>query len=210
MKERLIKSEACLAEGMAFLIRTDKRFETAYMQTGALPLRLRKGGFAALLDAIVGQQISVAAADSIWARLKENKLTSAKAIREADDNALRNCGLSRPKIRYARALAHSGVNYRNLETSSSNDVILELTKITGIGTWTAEIYTMFSLARADGFAPGDLALQEAARVLFELKERPSEKELRSMAEKWRPWRSVAARLLWAYYREIKNREGIRK
>ena len=69
---------------------------------------------------------------------------------------------------------------------------------------------MFSLARADGFAPGDLALQEAARVLFDLKARPNEKELRDMAENWRPWRSVAARLLWAYYREIKKREGIRK
>ena len=79
----------------------------------------------------------------------------------------------------------------------------------GIGRWTAEIYTMFSLGRADTFAPADLALQEAARLLFELETRPTERELRAMAEPWSPWRGVAARLLWAYYRVAKQREGIR-
>ena len=79
----------------------------------------------------------------------------------------------------------------------------------GIGIWTAEIYAMFSLGRADVFAPGDLALQEAARILFDLPERPKDRALREMAEDWSPWRSVAARLLWAYYRVAKDREGIR-
>ena len=84
-----------------------------------------------------------------------------------------------------------------------------LIRVPCIGVWTAEIYAMFSLGRADVFAPGDLALQEAAKVLFDLPERPKERELRQMAEAWSPWRGVAARLLWAYYRVDKNREGIR-
>jgi DNA-3-methyladenine glycosylase II len=87
-------------------------------------------------------------------------------------------------------------------------VISVLTEVSGIGVWTAEIYVMFSLSRPDVFAPGDLALQEAARSLFDLPGRPKERALREMAEAWSPWRSVAARLLWAYYAVIKNREGI--
>jgi len=79
----------------------------------------------------------------------------------------------------------------------------------GIGRWTAEIYAMFALGRADVFAPGDLALQEAARLLFDLPDRPNERALRAMAEQWSPWRAVAARALWAYYRVAKTREGIR-
>ncbi len=86
--------------------------------------------------------------------------------------------------------------------------IAALTAVKGIGIWTAEIYLMFSIGRADVFAPGDLALQEAARILFDLPGRPSEKELRARAVGWSPWRGVAARLLWAYYRVAKQREGI--
>ena len=89
------------------------------------------------------------------------------------------------------------------------DVVASLVAVPGIGRWTAEIYAMFSLGRADVFAPGDLALQESARILFEIDERPTEKALRAMAEAWSPWRAVAARILWAYYRVAKNREGVR-
>ena len=88
-------------------------------------------------------------------------------------------------------------------------MIERLTQVSGIGNWTAEIYAMFSLGRADVFAPGDLALQESARLLFELDERPKEKEFRLIAEAWSPWRAVAARILWSYYRVSKEREGIR-
>jgi DNA-3-methyladenine glycosylase II len=83
-----------------------------------------------------------------------------------------------------------------------------LVAVPGIGVWTAEIYAMFALGRADVFAPGDLALQEAARMLFGLEARPTDKALRAMAEAWSPWRSVAARILWAYYRVAKEREGV--
>ena len=92
---------------------------------------------------------------------------------------------------------------------TSDEVIATLTAVPGIGRWTAEIYAKFSLGRADAFAAGDLALQAAARMIFDLSERPSEKALRAMAKDWSPWRSVAARILWAYYKVAKQREGIR-
>jgi DNA-3-methyladenine glycosylase II len=87
--------------------------------------------------------------------------------------------------------------------------VAELVRLRGIGVWTAEIYAMFSLGRADVFAPGDLALRDAAHRLFELEARPSEKVLREMSLAWSPWRSVAARLLWAWYRATRGREGVR-
>ena len=162
-----------------------------------------------LLGSIKRQQVSVAAANSIWKRLVKANLNGPRKIMRADDAELRAVGLSRQKVRYARALAESKINYRSLRSMSSEEVINTLTQVSGIGVWTAEIYTMFSLARADVFAAGDLALQESARLLFELRERPSEREIRQMAEKWSPWRAVAARLLWAYYSYSKKREGVR-
>ncbi|MCV6594618.1 MAG: DNA-3-methyladenine glycosylase 2 family protein [Silicimonas sp.] len=206
---RVITSEACVAEGAAWLAARDPRFRAALEETGPLPLRLRKDGFAALLDAIVSQQVSVASADAIWGRLKAAGLTGPRKIKGASDDALRACGLSRQKIRYARELSAAGIRFPALRDTPTDTVIEELTRVPGIGRWTAEIYAMFSLGRADVFAPGDLALQEAARVLFDLPARPSEKDLRAMSEEWAPWRAVAARLLWAYYRVEKQREGIR-
>lgn len=206
---RIIKSDACVAEGATFLAGLDPRFADALKQTGPLPLRLRKDGFAALLDAIVSQQVSVAAADAIWGRLKTAGLTGPRKIVWASDEDLRACGMSRQKIRYARALAEARIKFPTLREMPTDEVIDTLVEVPGIGKWTAEIYAMFSLGRADVFAPGDLALQEAARVLFELEERPSEKALRVMSEDWSPWRGVAARLLWAYYHVAKDREGIR-
>ena len=206
---RIIKSDACVAEGAAYLAALDPRFEGALKQTGPLPLRLRRDGFAALLDAIVSQQVSVAAADAIWGRLKTAGLTGPRKIMWASDEELRACGLSRQKIRYARALADAKIKYPSLREMPTDHVITTLIEVPGIGKWTAEIYAMFSLGRADVFAPGDLALQESARVLFDLDERPSEKALRVMSEDWAPWRGVAARLLWAYYHVAKDREGIR-
>jgi len=206
---RIIQSPDCVAEGATYLAGIEPRFARALEQTGPLPLRLRKDGFASLLDAIVGQQVSVAAADAIWGRLKAAGLTGPLKIMWASDDDLRACGLSRQKIRYARELAGSGIRYAALRDMPTDQVVETLIVVPGIGRWTAEIYAMFSLGRADVFAPGDLALQEAARVLFNMPARPSEKELRAFSEAWSPWRGVAARLLWAYYHVAKDREGIR-
>ena len=209
MVGRIIETEACVAEGAGYLAALDPRFGQALTLTGPLPLRRREDGFAPLLDAIVSQQVSVAAADAIWRRLDAAGLTDPAAIARAGDDALRACGLSRQKARYARALAAHGIDFPGLRALPTDAVIATLTEVPGIGRWTAEIYAMFSLGRADVFAPGDLALQESARILFALPERPREAALRAMAEPWSPWRGVAARLLWAYYRVAKQREGIR-
>jgi DNA-3-methyladenine glycosylase II len=206
---RIIKGPDCVAEGAAHLAAHDPRFAHALAQTGDLPLRLRPDGFAQLLSAIVSQQVSVASANAIWGRLKAAHLTGPRKILWASDDDLRAAGLSRQKIRYARALAAARIDYAALRDAPTDEVIAVLTEVPGIGVWTAEIYAMFSLGRADVFAPGDLALQESARLLFALDDRPKERAFREMAEDWSPWRSVAARLLWAYYHVAKDREGIR-
>jgi DNA-3-methyladenine glycosylase II len=207
--ERIIKSELCIQEATAWLSAHEPRFSQALQKTGPLPLRLRPDGFERLLSAIVSQQISVAAADAIWNRMKAAGFTNPKIILSASEEKLRSAGLSRQKCRYAKALSEADIDYQGLRTLSSEDIIKTLTRVSGIGVWTAEIYVMFSLGRADVFASGDLALQESARVLFALPERPKEKELRVMSQDWSPWRAVAARLLWAYYSNVKSREGIR-
>ena len=204
----MILTPDCIAEGALWLAGCEPRFAAALELTGPLPLRRRKDGFEALLAAIVSQQVSVAAADAIWARLRAAGLTRPRRIAAATDDELRACGLSRQKARYARALSQARLPFRSLREAPSEEVISALVEVPGIGRWTAEIYAMFSLGRADVFAPADLALQESARLLFELEARPTERELRVMAEPWSPWRGVAARLLWSYYRVAKDREGI--
>lgn len=206
---RLIETDADVAEGAAWLAALDPRFAEALAQTGPLPLRRRSDGFEALLSAVVGQQVSTASASAIWARVEAAGLHIQANVAAASEAQLQGVGLSRPKVRYAKALAETALDYSSLRDMADADVIRELCKITGIGAWTAEVYALSSLGRADVFAHGDLALQEAAKVLFELEARPNEKDMRAMAEAWSPWRAVAARLLWAYYRVVKNREGIR-
>lgn len=209
MNERIIHDLSDVAEGVEFLKQSCSRMARAHALTGPLPLRRKPDGFAQLLSAIVSQQVSVASANAIWGRMKAAGLTGPRKIKWASDDDLRAAGLSRQKIRYARELAASGINLKALRDKATADVVAELTQVPGIGIWTAEIYAMFSLGRADVFAPGDLALQEAARLLYDLPERPKERALREMAQAWCPWRSVAARQLWAYYHVAKQREGIR-
>ncbi|MBY5988418.1 DNA-3-methyladenine glycosylase family protein [Roseovarius atlanticus] len=209
MTGRIIHTDADVAEGVAHLTAICPRMAHAHAQTGPLPLRRKPDGFAELLSAIVSQQVSTASAAAIWNRMKTARLTGPRKIQWASDDDLRAAGLSRQKIRYARALAGAGIDFKALRDTPTDEVIATLTQVAGIGTWTAEIYAMFSLGRADVFAPGDLALQEAARLLYDLPERPRDRALRDMARAWSPWRSVAARQLWAYYRVAKQREGIR-
>ena len=209
MVGRVITSDACVAEGAAYLADLEPKFAYALEKTGPLPSRLRKDGFDAVLSAIVSQQISVSAAASIWKRLEEGGMTTPDAILAATDDELRSFGLSCPKVKYARALSESNIDFKALSMCPNWDVIETLIKVKGVGRWTAEIYAMFSLGRADVFAANDLALQEAVRILFELPDRPKEKELAEMAKAWSPWRAVAARLLFRYYHVVKDREGIR-
>jgi DNA-3-methyladenine glycosylase II len=207
MVGRIIETEACVAEGADWLASREPRFAHALALTGPLPLRRRPDGFDQLLAAIVSQQVSTAAASAIWGRLQAAGLTAPGPVLEAPEEALRSAGLSRQKVRYARALAGAGIDYAALRSAPTEQVVATLVAVPGIGRWTAEIYAMFSLGRADVFAPADLALQESARVLFGLPDRPREAAFRRMAEDWSPWRAVAARLLWAYYRVDRGREG---
>jgi DNA-3-methyladenine glycosylase II len=204
----IIDGPADLEAGITALSARCPRMAAAYRQTGPLPLRRKPDGFAQLFAAIVSQQVSVASAQAIWGRVEAAGLTTPEAILAAADDELRAVGLSRPKQRYARALAGAGIDYDGLRAMPDEQVIATLVAVPGIGRWTAEIYATFSLGRPDVFAAGDLALQESARALYDLPERPTDGQLRGMAEAWSPWRAVAARLLWAYYRVHKDREGI--
>jgi DNA-3-methyladenine glycosylase II len=207
---RIIKSQECVDEGAQYLASIEPRFNAVLPDLSPLPLRLRTDGFPALLSAVVSQQISVASAASVWARLEAAELITVDAVQSANDEMLRECGLSRPKVKYAKGIAEADMDFSELHKLPTDDVIRSLVALKGIGRWTAEIYAMFSLGRADVFPVGDIALQEAAKVMFDLEARPNEKDFDELAAKWAPWRSVAARLLWAYYRTLKNREGIRE
>lgn len=205
---RILTTDTCMAEGSAWLAACEPRFAYVLDLCGPPPLRRRQGGFDDVLGAIVSQQVSVASARAIKTRLEAAGYTHPDAITGATDDELRACGLSRQKARYIRALAEARIDFDALTDAPDETIFETLTAVPGIGRWTAEIYVMFSLGRADVFAPNDLALQESARLLFDLPDRPREAPLRKMAEAWSPWRTVAAGLLWHYYHHAKSREGI--
>ncbi|MBA4490435.1 DNA-3-methyladenine glycosylase [Paracoccus sp. S1E-3] len=204
---RIIDTPEDLAEGRAHLAQVCPVWAGALPMLD-LPLRRHTDGFPAILDAIIGQQISIAAAGAIMARLAGAGLTEPAAIRGAGEEGLRACGVSRPKIRYLLGIVAAEPDWQALRAAPDAEVIARLTALPGIGQWTAEIYLAFALGRTDAFPAGDLALQESARLLYGLADRPGPKALLELAEPWRPWRSVAARALWAHYRVAKGREGV--
>lgn len=208
MTGRIIETPEDVAEGAAWLAARDDGMSRAFARCGVPPLRRRADGFGTLLQAVVGQQVSTASAAAIWARMEAAGLVVSDAVAAASEEELRAVGLSRPKMRYARGIAGAGLDFPALRDLPDAEVLARLVALPGIGPWTAEIYALTALGRADVFPPGDLALQEAARMLYGLEARPNAAELRNMALGWSPWRAVAARLLWAWYRAEKSREGI--
>ena len=185
----------------------EKRFEVIVKRAGVPDFLPREQGYKALQKTIVGQQLSIASASAIWNRFLESGFTENDNLSSAKDSELRAIGLSRQKINYLRSLANSDVKYEELDEFNDENIISLLTSIKGIGLWTAEIYLIFSLKREDIFPAGDLALQEAARLLLQLNTRPNEKEMRSLSEQWKPFRSVCALLLWHFYKTYKARES---
>jgi DNA-3-methyladenine glycosylase II len=171
--------------------------------TGLPPLRRRPAGFEGLARVIVGQQLSVASASAIWQRAAAACMPfEPRVLLALADADLAGAGLSRAKIRTLRAMAEAccnGLDLSGLEHAGEEEIHAALTAVTGIGPWTADVYILFCLGRADGWAPGDLALQVAVQRALELPERPDKQEMLELAQRWRPWRGVAARLLWAYY-----------
>jgi len=176
-----------------------------------IPTRLRPGGFEALLRSIVSQQVSVASAAAIWGRLEAavDPLTPENFLRKRA-TTLRKIGLSGQKARYGRALAEAvasgDLDFELLPKMGDEDAIAHLTQVPGIGQWTAEIYLMFSLGRPDIFPSGDLALQNTYQLVAGLEDRPTAKEMIVIAERWSPYRAVAARVLWTYLRHLRMME----
>jgi DNA-3-methyladenine glycosylase II len=179
---------------------------------GDPPLRRSAAGFPGLLRIVVGQQVSTASAAAIWTRLSGVLgEVSAARVSALDDTTLLSAGLSRPKLRTIRsvsaAVLDGTMDFERLATEHEEHARQALTAVTGIGPWTADLYLMFCVGRPDIFAPGDLALQIAAQSALGLQDRPSGLELAAIAERWRPWRAVAARMLWAYYAWEKNQRA---
>lgn len=205
---RLIETDDDVRAGVRSLRRKCPILRRAHDLSGDPPLRRNVSGFEGLARIIVGQQLSVASATAIWGRFEQTlrPLTAAKVLKAPDD-VLRSAGLSGGKIRTLRAIS-TAVSSRQLDLAALDhapDLIVHesLRQVSGIGPWTADIYLMFCLGRADAFASGDLALQIAAAMAAEQGERLSLAELEEMSERWRPWRGVAARLLWHYYKVAK-------
>jgi DNA-3-methyladenine glycosylase II len=162
---------------------------------------------------VVSQQLSTASAAAIWGRLAAayDPFTPQRLLKARADR-LAGLGLSRPKIRalkeIARAIVGGSLDCDALPHMEADAAHAALCAVHGIGPWTADIYLLFCLGHADAWPAGDLALQEGARLAFALHERPTAKETVALAQPWRPWRGVAARLLWAYYRAVKHRDAI--
>jgi DNA-3-methyladenine glycosylase II len=167
--------------------------------------RLRDRGYETLLRTIVGQQVSVAAAASIWRKLEAElgDLTDPAIVAAASDEALRAAGLSRQKASYARSLAEEVTSGRldlmNLPTDDE-EAITQLVQVKGIGRWSAEIYLLFAEGRPDVWPAGDLAVQIEIGRIMGLAERPSEKATRAIAQAWRPHRGAAAIMAWHHYK----------
>jgi DNA-3-methyladenine glycosylase II len=206
----IIDSEATLETGIAALAAADPVMARIAASVERPRLRRTDPGFHGLVAIIVSQQLSTASADAIFGRLTGRYPAVEPAdILSASDEDLRAVGLSGPKIRTLRhaAAAALDLDLAGLAALGADEAHAKLIAIKGIGPWTADSYLLACLGHADAFPAGDLALQEAARLAVGLAERPNVKDLEAMAERWRPWRAVAARLLWSYYRAVKQGRG---
>lgn len=206
---RLIVTLDDIEAGMRALKRACPHMRAAHTLAGLPPLRRERGGFEGLARIVVGQQVSVASANAIWARVFAGvQPFTPEQMAGLSEAELRAFGLSRPKIvtltKLAQFLVEEPQFLTSLDAHHDDAVREKLVALPGVGPWTADIYLMFCLGRPDSFAPGDLALQIAAQSLLDLDERPDPKALSDIAERWRPWRGVAARMLWAYYAAVKR------
>ena len=210
----MIHSEEALAQAVSALVALDPvRLAPLVDITGLPPLRRRPPGFDGLVWIIISQQVSVASANAIFARVKARfEPLLPQDILSAGDETLRGCGLSAPKIRSLTALSHALVagtlDLDHLEYMPATEAHQALVAIKGIGPWTADVFLLFCLGHPDIWPVGDLALQEAMRMVFGLAQRPDSRHMAALAKDWQPYRAVAARLLWAYYKVVKARAGV--
>lgn len=197
-------SEQNIASICRKLIKTDPDLARIHQMYGTPPLWARPAGFSTLVHIILEQQVSLASAKACHDKLCERlgKLTP-KAFLTLNDAELKTVGFSRQKTAYARNLAEMVLSrklpLKNLETMPDNEVRETLKQLKGIGDWTADVYLLMCLLRADIMPRGDLALHAAYQKLKDLERRPGADEFIAVAEKWKPYRAVAARLLWHFY-----------
>ena len=210
---QIIRNEDDVREGLEALLRLDPRLASIAEDAGPLPLRLREPGFAGLAHIIVSQMVSRASAEAIWRRmLPADGALTAEGYALLHGEAWREFGLSRAKAetlsRIADAVASGRLDLSGLCLKPPGEALGELTALKGVGPWTAEVYLMFCGGHADVFPAGDVALQNAVGTGLRLAARPQAKALARLAEAWSPWRSVAARLFWAYYAAKMRRDMV--
>jgi DNA-3-methyladenine glycosylase II len=185
--------------------------EAAHKRVGVPEWRTRQGDYAGLARIIAYQQLSTKAAGTIWGRVEVllGKVTP-KAVLEADIDALRACGMSRPKIAHIRSIAEAvtsgSLNLRRVSKASDEDAQAELVAVKGIGPWTADVYLMFCLGRWDVFPHADIGLSEAYRMITGERKRHPPKKFLKTGEKWRPYRGVAAHMLWSYINAVREEQ----
>jgi DNA-3-methyladenine glycosylase II len=209
---RTIATDADIDEGLAFLAKKDRRLKKVMRVAGRVPVRRHASGFTGLARVIVGQQLSIASAEAIWARFEAAyPACVAEVIAATTDEALRATGLSAAKIRTLRAISAAcldGLDLAALAETPAEEAHGRLTAIKGIGPWTADIYLLFCLGHPDIFPAGDLALRNAVAEAFALEPPLSVETVAEMAKKWSPWRGVAAALFWSYYRARRNKAAV--
>lgn len=200
-----------VSQGLDALCRIDPRLAAVRAIAGEVPLRLSEPGFHSLASIMISQQVSRASADAIFGRLTGllDPLTP-RAVLEAGEAIFREAGLSRPKQRGLIAAAQAttdGLDLHHLCRMEAPQAMALLTAVSGIGPWTAQVYLLFSAGHPDIFPERDVALQSAVGHALGIEPRPGHKELGRLAESWSPWRGVASRLFWAYYRETRGRDA---
>lgn len=208
-----LHSDTDLQAGLAQLIVADPRLQPISDKAGAFSLRRREAGFPGLCAIVCGQQLSTASAAAIRDRLfAAFDPFHHEAIRKARTAKFKRLGLSAPKIKslreIAKAVAKGHIDLTAVSNMDADQAHAALIALHGIGPWSADVYLLFCLGHSDAFPAGDLAVQESARIAFGLRKRPDAKALTKMAELWRPWRGVAAHLLWAYYHAVKKRDVV--
>ena len=189
---------------MDALAAIEPAFAAGLARVGYPGPRLRERGFATLLRTIVGQQVSVASADAVWRKLDTvlGDASDPRAVAAASDEQLRAAGLSRQKAGYARSLADEVTSGRlplHALPADDEEAIAALVRVKGIGRWSAEIYLLFAEGRPDIWPAGDLAVQIEVGRLLGHDARPTEKQVRDLAEPWRPHRGAAAIFAWHHY-----------
>lgn len=210
----VLRDEKALAHAISRLTAQCRTMRSIHAKTGVPPLRDFTADFSGLCRIVTGQQVSASSAAAIWGRLSLAVAPfDARSLLTMSDEALKAPGLSAAKIRTVRAIAAAvaagELDFAELNTRTDAEIIAQLTGLHGIGPWTADIYLLFALRRADAFPAGDLALQLAAQRELRLKTRPTAAKLIEVADRWRPYRGAAARLLWASY-ALQSRSPMRK